>query len=183
MTAKAWEQLWCIICSSAGLWTSFLHEMERDTEMPKSVKARGRKETRGEVLWWLPSLGLTALPLGCVERLRSSSSRSSYLRDSAWPTPSRQHGRLCLSVQHSKLRPDLSTGTDRPSAPQSSGPCPWPTGSRCSSHPEIKLRCAIWMDSLSGTDGICCPGVSPAQLLLLQYLAQGDRQQLPIVGA
>lgn len=57
---RAWEQPWCIICSSVGLRTSFLHEMERNTGIPGLVKAQGRKGTHGEVLWWLLSLGLTA---------------------------------------------------------------------------------------------------------------------------
>ena len=161
--------------------------MECNTEIPELVKARGRKETHGAVLWWLLSLGLTALPLGCVGMTQlilalDLISSTTVPNQHACPgvsllTPSHQHRHLCLLMQPSKIRSDLSAGIDRPSASQSIRSRTCPTGSGCSSYPEIKLSCAILTNNLSVTDGICCPGVSATWLLLLQYLALRDRQR------
>lgn len=144
--------------------------MECNTENPKLVKAQGRKETHGKVLWWLRSLGLTTLPLGCME-MTQLMLPADVITCTAVPdqhacpgvsllTPSHQPRRLCLLMQHSKLRSHLSADTDRASASQSVRSCARPTGRGCSSYPEIKWSCAILTNGLSVTDGICCPGVS-----------------------
>lgn len=47
---------------------------------------------------------------------------------------------------------------------------------------ELTRLMAILTNNPPATDGICCPGVSATQLLLVQYLAPRDRQQVPTVG-
>lgn len=190
MTAQ--EQLWCIICSSVGLRASFLHEMEHSTEIPELAKTQDRKEPHGESLWWLLSLGLTAMPLGCMgmtQLILPADLTTSPTVPNQYPcpgmgllTPSHQHRNSvfwCSTVNWNLISPWARTD------PQHHCRLDYALVQQAAVwllSKYFKLRCAILTNNLFVTDQICCHRVSATWLLLLLYLAPRDRQQVPIKG-